>query len=910
MKKRWIVLLLTVLFLWVVISRFTELEQLKSTLAQGQWGWVAAALLTQMLYYVVFTASYQSAFDTVGLRARTRDLIPLTLGSLFVNVVVPAGGAGGAALFADDFAWRGQSPARAASGVLLQLIADFSAFTLVLIPGLVYLFTQHDLQTYEIIAAVILFLVTLALSGLLLLGLWKPAWPERLFAWSQQASGWLFGRFHRSLSLADDWAQKNATEFNQASAAAADHPFSLMRTVGVALLAHLVDIASLYLLFRAFNQPITLGALVAGYAVGILFWIVSITPQGIGVVEGMMTLAFTSLGIPAAAAATVVLAFRGLTFWIPMLLGFFAVQRLHTVSPNQRTLTETWGVRFAAILVMLMGVVNVLSAVTPSLVERIKLLEMFSPLEVRHGGHLTAALAGFALLMLAGGLARRKRVAWLLTLGALAVSVVSHLLKGLDYEEATLAGGLMVMLWLMRAHFHADSDRPSIRQGLRALIGATLFTLAYGVAGFYLLDRHYSVNFGFGDALRQTVVMFAQFYDPGLIPITRFGRFFADSIYTVGAVTFGYAGLMLLRPVFVREPATQAERERARAIVERYGHSSLARFLLFDDKRYFFSPGGSVIGYALAGRTAVALGDPVGPPEDLLPSIQAFAGLCQRNDWLPVFYQTLPETLEAYKAAGFDALCIGHEGIVNLKTFTLEGKAGKALRPPVNKLTKAGYTFRLHEPPIPDELLAELRAISDEWLTMMHGSEKRFSLGWFEDDYIRHSPIAAVHAPAGWVAAFANFVPEYQRNELTIDLMRRRREIEHGTMEFLFVSMFQWAKEQGYDSFNLGLSALSGVGEKPDDPVIERVMHFIYEHVNQFYNFKGLHAFKEKFHPEWSPRYLIYRGTANLVQSWLAVVRVNSGEGGLLSYFSWKEVERHLHSRQVASTDNLSSQRR
>lgn len=885
MNKRWVFLILTVLFLWVVVSRFTELEQLKATLAQGQWGWVAAALLMQMLYYVVFSASYQSAFDTVGIRARTRDLIPLTLGSLFINVVVPVGGTGGAALFADDFARRGQSSARAASGVLLQLIADFSAFTLLLIPGLFYLFTQHDLQTYEIIAAVILFLITLALGGLLLLGWWKPAWLERLFAWSRRTAGWLFGRFHRSILLADDWAQKNAAEFNQASVTAAAHPFRLMRTVGVALLAHLVDVASLYLLFKAFNQPIGLGALIFGYAVGVLFWIVSITPQGIGVVEGMMTLAFTSLGIPAAVAAIVVLAFRGLTFWIPMLLGFFAVQRLHTFSPGQRTLTETWGVRFAAILVALMGMINVLSAVTPSLMERLKLLEAFSPLEVRHGGHLTAALAGFALLMLAGGLARRKRVAWLLTFGVLAISVVSHLVKGLDYEEALLASGLMLMLWLMRAHFHADSDRPSIQQGLRALIGATLFTLAYGVAGFYLLDHHYSVKFGFWESLRQTVIMFTQFYDPGLVPVTHFGRFFADSIYTVGATTFGYAGLMLLRPVFVREPATQAERARARAIVEQYGHSSLARFLLFDDKRYFFTSGGSVIGYALIGRTAVALGDPVGPPEDLLPSIQAFSSVCQRNDWLPVFYQTLPETLEAYKAAGFDALCIGHEGIVNLQTFTLEGKEGKALRSPVNKLRNAGYTFVLHEPPISDELLAELRAISDEWLTMMHGTEKRFSMGWFEDDYVRHSPIAAIHAPEGWITAFANLAPEYQRNEITIDLMRHRHQIKNGTMEFLFISMFQWAKERGYDAFNLGLSALSGVGEHADDPAIERVMHFVYENVNQFYNFKGLHTFKEKFHPQWSPRYLIYRGTANLAQAWLAVVRANSGETALTDFF-------------------------
>jgi phosphatidylglycerol lysyltransferase len=890
MKKRWILLVLTVLFLWVVVSRFAELEQLKNTLAQGKWELVLAAMVVQIVYYIVFTWTYQSAFDTVGISTRVRDLLPVTLGSLFVNVVVPVGGAGGAALFAEDLSRRGKPAAGSAAGVLLQLISDFTAFALILIPGMVYLFIEHDLKVYEIAGAVVLFLLTIGLSSILLLGIWRPDWLHRLFGWSHRTANWIFGRLNRSLSLADDWAQKNAEEFNHASAAVAGHPLFLLRTVGVAFLAHLVDIGSLYVLFRAFNQPIGLGTLVAGYAVGILFWIVSITPQGIGVVEGIMALVFTSLGISGAVATTVVLAFRGLTFWIPMILGFFAVQRLHTVRADRHTLTETWGVRFAAILVALMGIINILSAVTPSLADRLALLENFLPLEVRHGGHLTAALAGFSLLILAGNLNRRKLVAWLLTLVVLGVSMVSHLVKGLDYEEALLAGGLMVILWRMRDRFHARSDRPSIQQGLRVLAGASMFTVAYGVSGFFLLDRHYSVNFGLWDALRQTVVMFTEFYDPGLLPVTRFGSFFADSIYIVGAVTIGYAGLMLLRPVFVRGPTTNEERQLAKSIVEKYGRSSLARFLLFDDKRYFFSPGGSVIGYALTGRTAVALGDPVGPDDDLFPSIEDFTTLCQRNDWLPVFYQTQPRTLDAYKSAGFDALSIGNEGVVNLETFTLEGKEGKPLRSPINKLKNAGYKFMVHEPPISGDLLEELRTISDEWLTMMHGSEKRFSLGWFDDEYIRNSPIGAVYAPEGWISAFVNFVPEYQLNEATIDLMRRRSEIENGTMEFLFVSLFQWAKAHGYQGFNMGLSSLSGVGEQPTDPAIERVMHFIYEHVNQFYNFKGLHSFKEKFHPEWSPRYLIYRGTANLAQTWLAVMQASSGDDNFVTaYFKQKK---------------------
>ncbi len=503
-------------------------------------------------------------------------------------------------------------------------------------------------------------------------------------------------------------------------------------------------------------------------------------------------------------------------------------------------------------------------------------------MEVQRGGHLTAALAGFGLIALARSLDRRKRVAWILTELLLGLSILSHMIKGLDYEESILAGILMIVLWRMRDEFHARSDPPSMQQGLRLLLGAFVFTLAYGVSGFFLLDRHYNVNFGFWAALRQTLVMFTEFYDPGLVPVTRFGRFFADSIYIVGAATFTYAGLMLLRPIFVRHPATEEERLQARKIVEQYGHSSLARFLLFDDKHYFFTPGGSVIGYALSGRTAVSLGDPVGPEGDLLPAIQAFSVLCEHNDWQPVFYQTLPNTLKHYETAGFDTLCIGHEGIVNLDTFTLDGKAGKALRTPLNKLTKAGYKFILHEPPHSDDLLHEIRTISDEWLARMRGSEKRFSLGWFEDSYIRSSPIAVVYAPEGLISAFANIVTEYQASEVTIDLMRHRHPLENGTMEYLFVNQFLWARAKGCHSFNLGLSALSGVGEQADDPAIERVMHFIYENVNQFYNFKGLHAFKEKFNPEWSPRYLIYRGTSNLAPAWLAVTQANAGSSNFI----------------------------
>jgi phosphatidylglycerol lysyltransferase len=549
--------------------------------------------------------------------------------------------------------------------------------------------------------------------------------------------------------------------------------------------------------------------------------------------------------------------------------------------------SDDWIVNLRSLVTALMGLVNLVSATFPAMSSRLAVLRQILPLEVRHGSHLTAALAGFALLLLADTLRRRKRVAWLMTLVVLIISVFSHLFKGLDYEEAALAGLLGIILFFNRDHFHARSDSPSVLRGLLVLVVAVFFTLVYGTTGFYLLDRHFKESYDFLDSIRQTFVMFTQFYDPGLEPITGFGRFFGVSIYMVAAGTLSYSLIMLVRPVLVRFPATPQASTRAKEIAERYGRSSLSRLTLLPDKSYFFTIGGTMFAFAHEGRVALVLGDPIGPETDLLQALAAFKKHCVENDWLPAFYQVLPDHLQLYKSNGFSTLMIGQEAIVDLNAFTLEGKSGKEFRTVLNRMERLGHCAEMHLPPLEEGLLQNLRDISNEWLTMMHGNEMGFSVGWFDDDYVRNSPVMAVHAPDGKITAFANVVPEYQRSEYAVDLMRRRQVIENGTMDFLFVSLIHWAKTQRLKTFSLGLSALSGLGEHSDDPVTERALRTIYENLNRFYNFKGLHAFKEKYHPQWEPRYLIYPGLPSLPLVGTALVRANAGE-----HFLWKSIHR------------------
>lgn len=547
------------------------------------------------------------------------------------------------------------------------------------------------------------------------------------------------------------------------------------------------------------------------------------------------------------------------------------------------------GVWSAAVLTGIMGFVNLWSAVTPSYPERTAWLKHFFPFSVRVGGHLFAALAGFILLTLAVNLLRRKRVAWYLTVGLLLLSILSHLIKGFDVEESILATVLLIQLFILRKAYTAKSDRPSIAQGIRVLIAAILFTLAYGTIGFYILDGYFSingvpVNFSFTESVLQTLAMFFTADNAGLEPRRRYAEFFVNSIYAVGAVTLAYALWMLLRPVLMRDPATFSDRQRARQIIDDFGKTSLARLSLLPDKSYFFSPSGkSVIAYVAKGRAAIALGDPIGHPDDLKEAIISFQQFCYQNDWFPSFYEVLPETLPLYQLLGYRWAQIGEEAIIDLTTFSLKGKANQDFRTAINKLTKAGYRLQVYEPPIDDGLFTLLKPVSDEWLKSKQGSEKQFSIGWFDREYLSTCHIAVIYNANGKIIAFSNLLSGYNRKEVTVDLMRHLNDAEKGTMDFLFASMMQHFQQAGYESFNFSLSPLAGVGEAPDSLRVEKGLHYFFEHLNQFYNFKGLHQFKEKFRPRWEPRYLIYPSLTVLPDIAVGLVRADSGDR-LLDY--------------------------
>lgn len=549
--------------------------------------------------------------------------------------------------------------------------------------------------------------------------------------------------------------------------------------------------------------------------------------------------------------------------------------------------------QLCAIFIALNGTVNILSAWLVHHPARIALLKKILPVVVIRGSWLTAVMAGSVQLFLSFSLGRRKLLAWQIAVGVLLLAAATSLLRGLHYGQAAVNFGLLLLLLASRPHFTAASDPPSVRHGFLIFLGTLIFTYLYGVAGFYLLDRHFHEHFDLVESSRQTLAFLAWIDTPEVAHPTRLARWFLDSFALLEAGGLAYGLSMLLRPVVYRRRVLPAERKRAKEILEQYGHSSLAYLTLLPDKYYFFSDSGqSFAAYTLVGNVAVVLGDPIGPDGDIPRLIAQFKITCAKNDWHPAFYQVLPDYLPVYRDLGFKSLKIGEEAVVDVRNFSLAGSARKSLRWSVNRLLRKGYTTKLLTPPLADDVLRELKEVSDEWLKLQPGREKRFSLGWFDPHYLRQCPVMVVIDAEGKIQAFANLIPEYRRNEGTVDLMRRRGE-DSGLMDLLFVRLIEYFREQGYATFNLGLSPLAGVGNQMEAGVPEKVLNFYYHHFNQLYAFKGLRRFKEKFGPRWEPRYLIYTSPLLLPKIALAITTANAGGNLLFTYLgAWWEKRR------------------
>jgi uncharacterized protein (TIRG00374 family) len=333
--RRWLLLAVFVgVTIWV-ISRFTGIKDLGAAMSQAHWPWLVVGVVVHMAYFIMYAKLYQLSFDVVGVKSNTWGLLPVMFSALFANTIVPSGGTAGGAIFIADAARRGQSGARAAVGTLLVMLIDLATLVPFLAYGLAFLSVNLQLHAYDLItSAMFVSFIVLLVAGLILAH-HEPGWLRRVLGWIRRAANRVGGLFKHPDLVGEDWPDKNAQDLAAAAGAISEYPDKLAWALGWAILMHIVNLGGLWALFLAFRQPIQLGALVAGFAMGIVFFVINVLPQGVAAVEGIMALVFTSVGIPSDTTVAVVLSFRAVNFYLPIIFGFFLLQYLVRMSGSK-----------------------------------------------------------------------------------------------------------------------------------------------------------------------------------------------------------------------------------------------------------------------------------------------------------------------------------------------------------------------------------------------------------------------------------------------------------------------------------------------------------------------------------------------------------------------------------------------
>ncbi len=627
-------------------------------------------------------------------------------------------------------------------------------------------------------------------------------------------------------------------------------------TLLLQLAASVIDVgcaaACLYVLIPDAQVPYL--AYLVVYALALLAGMVSNVPGGLGVFESVFLVAL-GRAEPRETLLAALVAYRVVYYLIPLvlaitvLLGREMAERAVLIKAAVSRVQSVSGYIAPTVLsglTFINGLVLLVSTATPAVPERLERLEGLVPLAIVEVSHILAAVMGIAMLVIARGLLRKLNGAyWLAILASITGSLLS-LMKGIDYEESLILAITAAVLAFNRKAFYRRTallDEP---------IGwAWISSMLAAVGGMYwiVLFAHKHIEYAHE--------LWWQFeFDAQASRALRAGFAVALSLFL-----FGIARL-LRSPRQRGKLPSKAELDVVETIVRAQdsvdGQLALMgdKYLLFADRQEAF------LMYGIRGSHWIALGDPIGRGEAVDELAWRFLEMADRESSRIAFYQTRAETLPLYIDMGLVPYKLGEEAIIVLASFSLEGAKRKGIRQAASRGERDGLTLDIIERDAVPQHWEALSAVSSAWMGSKNTREKRFSLGAFDRDYVCRNGVALVHQNKRLVA-FATLMTTDTRAEASIDLMRHVPDSPRTTMEYLFVKLINYFKDQGYQRFTLGMAPMSGMETHPLAPLWHRFGHLIYNRGERFYNFQGLRQFKEKFDPVWEPRYLVAQAGSN-----------------------------------------------
>ena len=327
--RKFLVLLILFLGVVFVILSFSELEHTLATLQQGNLWYILLALLIEIGWFFLVGITYRSIYRLLGMRESIMNLTKVAAAATFVNVVMPTAGVGGIAIFVNAAKKDGHSTGKVTLAAALFVLFDLAAFLAVLGLGMIVLIRRNDLDAGEISASLILLSIASVLAFTLYLGFRSAELMGNFLARLSRLVNTILRPFIRRDYLREERAHEFAHEMADGLVSLPDRPRGLLKPLFLAFVNKGLLICILLCAFLAFEVPFSSGTIIGGFAIGYLFMIVSPTPSGLGVVEGVLPLALKSLRVIWSQAVVVTIVYRAMTFWVPLGIGALAFRNLH-----------------------------------------------------------------------------------------------------------------------------------------------------------------------------------------------------------------------------------------------------------------------------------------------------------------------------------------------------------------------------------------------------------------------------------------------------------------------------------------------------------------------------------------------------------------------------------------------------
>ena len=526
-----------------------------------------------------------------------------------------------------------------------------------------------------------------------------------------------------------------------------------------------------------------------------------------------------------------------------------------------------------AVTVAVTGLVGVLDAVLPERPNT--LLQALAPQRVHPLASALVVPLGLALILVARGLARRKRRAHRLAVGFLLVLAALHVLHGFD-GGAAFAALVAVALVARRQDFDAPGDPTTtpLLLARAALVVATIF--GYGAAALWINRISADQPYTFAFAVRETTRSLAGLSLRGSPHVgDPFGAWFPVSVFILGVAAAVWLLTAWLAPWRYRHRPQEREREAARSLVASWGADTLAPFALRADKSYFFSEDErAFLAYRVVGGVAVVSGDPIGPRSEFERLVTRFIAFAHERDWRIVILGAGERCLALYRARGLHALYHGDEAVLEVASFSLDGRQIRKVRQSVHRLAAAGYTAEaLHPRAIEPDLRLRLESIAREW----RGAAPSRGFAMALDALFRLEEQEALFVigrdPDGEPQGFLHFAVSQPGSALSLSSMPRLRTTPNGFNEWLVAETVEWARANGYGRISLNFAPFAALlTPQAELSRLQRLERRVLLAFKGRFQLDNLLLFNRKFFPSWERRFVVYERRRDLPRVGIAAL--------------------------------------